>query len=224
MPVVWQQRHYRLRRTGPSTARRAGRPARLSRAVRDPGPGVLNSRLLAALLLRSHSAPNEGAAITDLPILRSVSTTSSSGPGGAELPVLAPVCARSWAVLGEGPRGRQRTAAQVRQHRGLRCPAISASIIAPPEAPETSLITADSVIWVSRLRTYLALAALNQPVGCVLQAGVRRLDDHRRGPVHQDPGRGAGPPPVLGRDARRHLERLGRAPGGSRCGPWSPPG
>ena len=40
--------------------------------------------------------------------------------------------------------------------------------------------------------------------GSVLQAGVRGLvEDHRRGPVHQDPGKRAGPPPVLGRDARR---------------------
>src|SRR6266540_207647 len=41
--------------------------------------------------------------------------------------------------------------------------------------------------------TYLALAALN-----------RLVEDHRGGPVHQDPGVGAGSPPVLGRDARCH--------------------
>src|SRR6266702_2027485 len=30
------------------------------------------------------------------------------------------------------------------------------------------------------------------------------VEDHRRAPVHQDPGRGAGSPSVLGRDARRN--------------------
>src|SRR6266542_3957658 len=45
-----------------------------------------------------------------------------------------------------------------------------------------------------------------EPAGrSVFQAGVRRLvEDHRGGPVHQDPGVGAGSPPVLGRDARCH--------------------
>src|SRR5712691_1566660 len=38
-----------------------------------------------------------------------------------------------------------------------------------------------------------------------LEAGLRGLvEDHRRRPVHQDPRHGAGSPPVLGRDARRH--------------------
>ena len=53
--------------------------------------------------------------------------------------------------------------------------------------------------------TYLALAALNRLVAPCSKAGVRGLvEDHRRGPVHQDPGRRAGSPPVLGRDARGH--------------------
>ena len=44
----------------------------------------------------------------------------------------------------------------------------------------------------------------------VLEAGVRGLvEDHRRGPVHQDPGLGAGSPPVLGRDARCHAGAAG---------------
>src|SRR6266545_1391082 len=34
--------------------------------------------------------------------------------------------------------------------------------------------------------------------------GRRLVEDHRGGPVHQDPGVGAGSPPVLGRDARCH--------------------
>ena len=52
--------------------------------------------------------------------------------------------------------------------------------------------------------TYLALAALNRLVATVLEERVRGLvADHGRGPVHQDPRSGAGPPPVLGRDARR---------------------
>ena len=53
--------------------------------------------------------------------------------------------------------------------------------------------------------TYLALAALNRLVDPCSKRGVRGLvEDHRRGPVHQDQRRGAGPPPVLGRDARGH--------------------
>src|SRR6266542_2436188 len=45
-----------------------------------------------------------------------------------------------------------------------------------------------------------------EPAGrAVFEGRVRGLvEDHRRGPVHQDPRSGAGPPPVLGRDARRH--------------------
>src|SRR6266852_1409679 len=44
----------------------------------------------------------------------------------------------------------------------------------------------------------------------VLQAGVRGLaEEHRGGPVHQDPRGGAGSPPVLGRDARRHAGAAG---------------
>src|SRR6266568_1522921 len=50
-----------------------------------------------------------------------------------------------------------------------------------------------------------------EPARCpVLQAGVRRLvEDHRGGPVHQDPRGGAGPPPVLGCDARCHAGAAG---------------
>ena len=72
--------------------------------------------------------------------------------------------------------------------------------------------------------TYLALAALNRVVDPVLQARVRGLVAHHGGgPVHQDPGLGAGSPPVLGRDARgaaggswrgsRRSWRWRRAPG-----------
>ena len=45
-----------------------------------------------------------------------------------------------------------------------------------------------------------------EPAGrAVLEGRVRGLvEDHRRGPVHQDPRQCAGSPPVLGRDARRH--------------------
>ena len=53
--------------------------------------------------------------------------------------------------------------------------------------------------------TYLALAALNRLVAPCSKAGLRGLvEDHGGGPVHQDPRLGAGSPPVLGRDARRH--------------------
>ena len=51
--------------------------------------------------------------------------------------------------------------------------------------------------------TYLALAALNRVVDPCSKRGVRGLVAHHGGgPVHQDPGLGAGSPPVLGRDAR----------------------
>ena len=57
--------------------------------------------------------------------------------------------------------------------------------------------------------TYLALAALNRLVAPVLQAGVRGLvEDHRRGPVHQDPRQRARAPPVLGGDAAVGLAEL----------------
>ena len=60
------------------------------------------------------------------------------------------------------------------------------------------------------VRGHLPGAGGAEPAGRpVLEARVRGLvEDHRGGPVHQDPGLGAGSPPVLGRDARRH-------PGGS---------
>ena len=72
--------------------------------------------------------------------------------------------------------------------------------------------------------TYLALAALNRLVAPCSKAGVRGLvEDHRRGPVHQDPRHRAGSPPVLGRDARRHPGAAGdRSAGRSRCGSCSP--
>ena len=68
--------------------------------------------------------------------------------------------------------------------------------------------------------TYLALAALNRLVAPCSKARVRGLvEDHRGGPVHQDRRLGAGSPPVLGRDARRHPGAAGaRSAGGSRCG------
>ena len=74
--------------------------------------------------------------------------------------------------------------------------------------------------------TYLALAALNRLVAPCSKAGVRGLvEDHRRGPVHQDPGLGAGSPPVLGRDARCHAGAAGGdLPRGSRCGSCRHPG
>ena len=68
--------------------------------------------------------------------------------------------------------------------------------------------------------TYLALAALNRVVAPCSKLGLRGLvEDHRGGPVHQDPGIGAGSPPVLGRDARRHPGAAGaRSARRSRCG------
>ena len=74
--------------------------------------------------------------------------------------------------------------------------------------------------------TYLALAALNRLVAPCSKAGVRGLvEDHRRGPVHQDPGQRAGSPPFLGCDARRHRwSSWKRSPARSRCGSWSAPG
>ena len=51
--------------------------------------------------------------------------------------------------------------------------------------------------------TYLALAALSRLVDpCSKRAFADWWAQHRRGPVHQDQRRGAGPPQVLGRDAR----------------------
>ena len=44
----------------------------------------------------------------------------------------------------------------------------------------------------------------------MLEGRVRGLvEDHRRGPVHQDPGERAGSPAVLGRDARGHAGAAG---------------
>ena len=78
--------------------------------------------------------------------------------------------------------------------------------------------------------TYLALAALNRLVAPCSKAGVRGLvEDHRGGPVHQDPGLGAGSPPVLGRDARRHPGAAGADQPGDRgadrgaCPGWTAP-
>jgi hypothetical protein len=52
-----------------------------------------------------------------------------------------------------------------------------------------------------------------------LQAGFRGLvKDNRGGPVHQDPGVGAGPPAVLGRDARGEPGAAGGRGGGPRGG------
>src|SRR6266568_1763675 len=50
-----------------------------------------------------------------------------------------------------------------------------------------------------------------EPAGrAVLEGRVRGLvEDHRRGPVHQDPRVRPGPPAVLGRDARRHRGAAG---------------
>ena len=72
--------------------------------------------------------------------------------------------------------------------------------------------------------TYLALAALNRVVAPCSKLGFARWWRHRRGPVHQDPGLGAGSPPVLGRDARRHPEQLEEISRASRCGSSRSPG
>ncbi len=77
---------------------------------------------------------------------------------------------------------------------------------------------------------YLALAVLNRVVDPCSKSGVRRLvEDHRRRPVHQDRRQCVGPPPVLGRHARRPRGCSGRdgaATGGpgvrARSG-WTPP-
>src|ERR1017187_10303631 len=62
---------------------------------------------------------------------------------------------------------------------------------------------------------HLSGAGGAEPAGrALLEAGLRGLaEDHRRGPVHQDPGAGAGPPPVPGRDARGHAGAPGPAGG-----------
>src|SRR6266545_1419910 len=74
----------------------------------------------------------------------------------------------------------------------------AADIAAATEARETAMLPQRS--------RHLPGAGGAEPAGrSVFQAGVRRLvEDHRGGPVHQDPGVGAGSPPVLGRDARCH--------------------
>ena len=67
--------------------------------------------------------------------------------------------------------------------------------------------------------TYLALAALNRVVDPCSKRGVRGLVAHHGGgPVHQDPGLGAGSPPVLGRNARRAAG--GAARGSRRSWRW----
>src|ERR1035441_6297886 len=58
--------------------------------------------------------------------------------------------------------------------------------------------------------TYLALAALNRLVAPCSKAAFGLVGGRRRGPVREDRGRGAGPPAVLGRDARGQRAAAGR--------------
>ena len=72
--------------------------------------------------------------------------------------------------------------------------------------------------------TYLALAALNRLVApCSKAAFADWWKTTAGGPVHQDPRHRAGPPAVLGRDARRHpWNSWNRSARRSRCGSCGP--
>src|ERR1039458_2545274 len=58
--------------------------------------------------------------------------------------------------------------------------------------------------------TYLALAGLTLLVAPCSKAAFGLVGGRRRGPVREDRGRGAGPPAVLGRDARGQRGAAGR--------------